>query len=215
MRISSRRCSTTKKAFCGYGWPITNIPERHYSSLENIKKKLFAKPTTAFSAVMTPTWRPTWRFPHPTTGRASTKISGCMYRPASHASKEKEQRTSRHHCSPCQYQKGRTGESMLTYWGRCWQPTATKNLCYASQMHSPNMLWSHQSRIKMLKQLLMPSSKSGSVNSEFLLRFTPMEERNLWTSFQLKWWSSWMYHTPELRQLIRNATHKVKCLTKW
>jgi len=55
MPTSSKRFSMTKKAFCGYARPITNIPERHYSYLGNIRKKLFAKPTTASSAVTTQT----------------------------------------------------------------------------------------------------------------------------------------------------------------
>jgi hypothetical protein len=54
-QTSSKRFSMTKKAFCGYARPITNIPERHYSYLGNIRKKLFAKPTTASSAVTTQT----------------------------------------------------------------------------------------------------------------------------------------------------------------
>jgi hypothetical protein len=40
------------------------------------------------------------------------------------------------------------------------------------------MLLSHRSRIRMLRQLLIPFSRDGSVNLEFRLKFTPTAENN-------------------------------------
>jgi hypothetical protein len=51
--------------------------------------------------------------------QVSTKISKCTYKPASPASRGKEQRPSRLHYSHCEYQKDRIGGSMLTYSGQC------------------------------------------------------------------------------------------------
>jgi hypothetical protein len=48
-------------------------------------------------------------------------------------------------------------------------------------MHSQNMLLSHRSRIRMLKQLLMQFSKNGSASLEFQLIYILMEEKNLST----------------------------------
>jgi hypothetical protein len=50
--------------------------------------------------------------------------------------------------------------------------TAIKNLFYASPMLSQNMLQSHRSRIRMLKQSRTLFSKNGFANLEYRPRFT-------------------------------------------
>ncbi len=131
---------------------LTNQLQVPYYYQRNTGKKPSAKLTTAFSVATTPTWRPTWRFPPPSTSPDFSKMSKNMSKPASLVSNESNPIWSQRHCNNCQFRNNQTGGSTLTYSGLCWQPTATKNTSYASRMLSPNMLLSHPSRIRMLKQ---------------------------------------------------------------